>query len=193
MRQLREKGYFQSSLFDYMEGYVSQCQDFVMPAGLKLAAGAFQIGLSGTIEISNFLAGNSLLVATACDASPKSIIRGADEVRQSSCDLASAAYDVADLFDCAKWKALYTTIVYDSLCYEGTRGMSWMALMQFLVVFFSMVMLTLLYASDRAQALAEVEEEDGNCEAPQRAQLAAIHDEENVPRQASLSHREHNE
>lgn len=64
-------------------------------------------------------------------------------------------YDVIDLrcciqvqeyFACRNFHPIYESTVYEGLCYEANRGLTWVAFTQILIVFFSMIMLMLRVA-----------------------------------------------
>jgi hypothetical protein len=53
---------------------------------------------------------------------------------------------VQDYFACRNFHPVYEATVYEALCYEANRGLTWVAFTQILIVFFSMIMLMLRVA-----------------------------------------------
>jgi len=64
----------------------------------------------------------------------------------SVCSLAEALVRVQLFFSCENWRPLYRAIMYDSVCYNGNEGFYYVAITQFCIVMFAMIMLTLRVA-----------------------------------------------
>lgn len=96
--------------------------------------------------LASALAEGANQIADVCGSNPDVIVNLAYLVAASACSVATALLSVADLFTCRNIQSLYAIIAYKAICYDSNNGFSWIATTQFLIVFFSMIMLTLRVA-----------------------------------------------
>lgn len=78
-----------------------------------------------------------------CGANPEPLLQATTTVDKTMCKVANLLADVREYFYCANWYPLYEVTVYDALCYNGIQGFAWVATTQFVIVFMTMIMLTL--------------------------------------------------
>jgi hypothetical protein len=64
-------------------------------------------------------------------------------VTDALCDIAGLLRNVRAYFDCDNWYPLYENLSYETVCYSGTEGFAWVASTSFVIVFMTMVILTL--------------------------------------------------
>jgi hypothetical protein len=66
-----------------------------------------------------------------------------DVMSQILCNVAGTLSEVRVFFFCDNWYPLYQKLTYDTACYSGTDGFTWVASTQFVIVFMTMIILTL--------------------------------------------------
>jgi len=134
---------FSSVLFQFLVFYISGCPRSGLPVQFK---SLLQLILQKFLQIevlANLVLGQAPAVAQEC-SSESSLIESAAAVLQSQvCTIATSVYEIGNLLTCANWNSLYATVMYDAVCYNATTGFAWIATTQFLIVLFSMIMLTL--------------------------------------------------
>lgn len=83
-------------------------------------------------------------LADVCDDESGANARDATQiVHNSVCGAAVLLDDFQEFLQCANWYPLYETGVYDTMCYEGASGFSWVTSTQIAIVVLSMVILSL--------------------------------------------------
>ena len=147
---------FDSILFQFLVYYVSGCPSSLKPTGL------FNLLEEGLSYLSEIMLLTSALVAQAspilqqCGADATSINGAVETLQLQACTVANSIYDVGDFLTCANWNSLYVTVIYEAVCYQATTGFSWLATTQFLIIFFSLIMLTLRVAFYEIQDEEEI-------------------------------------
>jgi hypothetical protein len=116
-----------------------------------------------------------------CGNSPDLILESADEVTTVLCQVADILRDVRVFFNCENFYPLYEGITYETVCYSGTEGFAWVATTQFVIVFMTMVILTLRITFYQGEVPEEkqdsgqvVEEKGDSTYAPDSPKSAAI-------------------
>jgi hypothetical protein len=71
------------------------------------------------------------------------VLETGDLVTDALCDIAGLLRNVRAYFDCDNWYPLYENLSYETVCYSGTEGFAWVATTSFVIVFMTMVILTL--------------------------------------------------
>jgi len=97
-----------------------------------------------------------------CDADTSVLVYSAEA---AACLLAATMAEIETYFSCANWRPLYESVIYTAVCYEGSEGLYFVSITQFMVVIFAMVMLT-LRASFLVAPPAVEAEESGSSAAP---------------------------
>jgi len=177
IRYYRKDGlWLESFLLDFMVDYMSSSCPANGPDQTMLASvEVFVDGLTGIDSSLKLVEDNSYLGSVACNVEAQTIVNATGQVRRRLCDLSAALFDVAAFFNCSKWNRLYTTIMYDAVCYEGTRGMSWLVLTQFLVVLLSMVVITLrlaIFSGEVEEDASDGEKGNSTCDVEQPKGIA---------------------
>lgn len=92
-----------------------------------------------------------------CGVDPASVLTDSviDPVQDTVCQLAEALASVQDYFSCDNWRPLYTKVMYDAVCYDGNEGFYYIAVTQFCIVIFAMIMLTLRVAFTEIEVMGE--------------------------------------
>ncbi len=92
---------------------------------------------------------NGQLVADVCDEqSGSKAVNATRFVSTSVCGAADLLRDLHLYLQCENWYPLYEEGVYNTMCYEGASGFSWVTSTQIAIVVFSMVILTLRVVFD---------------------------------------------
>jgi hypothetical protein len=73
---------------------------------------------------------------------PPKVILIAEITSEQLCVFADLLADLRQYFECRNWYPLYTTTVYDAMCYSGTDGFAWVSITQMLIVFMAMIIVT---------------------------------------------------
>ena len=97
-----------------------------------------QVGQFGTVTTMA-----APYITSICGVTPRSLVTTAKNVDDIICQIAILLGGVRDLFRCYNWYPLYEVTTYDAICYSGTNGFAWVASTQFVIVFMTMVILTL--------------------------------------------------
>jgi hypothetical protein len=84
---------------------------------------------------------------TLCGQDPTAMTIAAELAESQLCTSAHFLSDVRSHFNsCPNWYPLYETAAYDTMCYSGTDGLAWLAITQCIIVFVSMLVLTMRVA-----------------------------------------------
>ena len=121
---------------------------------------------------------NSNRIQSFCGLSePPPAIQIATLTEERVCVLIAFLVELAEFFQCQQWYPLYSTAVYDAVCYSGTEGFAWVAGSTLGIVVMSMIIFTCRCAfydlvideqepegdsNDKEAAVAEVDEVDGS-------------------------------
>eukprot|EP00934_Nitzschia_sp_Nitz4_P007545 Nitzschia sp. Nitz4//scaffold1_size375055//99440//101442//NITZ4_000238-RA/size375055-augustus-gene-0.710-mRNA-1//-1//CDS//3329540931//7535//frame0 len=73
---------------------------------------------------------------------PTSLALVADVANQQLCEIVDILDQIRLFFQCENWFPLYESTMYNAVCYDGTDGFAWVAVTQFVIVFFSALLLT---------------------------------------------------
>eukprot|EP00978_Attheya_sp_CCMP212_P018742 scaffold51798_cov57-Attheya_sp.AAC.1 len=137
---------FSSTIFDFAIYYIGGCKPDDIPVDLQSASEAL---LDASLTVSNIAErvanANITLLHDVCgpDSDPDILSGAAILLAASICNLATALFEIRVYFSCDNWHPVYATVLYDSVCYNGNQGFSWIATTQFFIVLFAMLMLTL--------------------------------------------------
>mmetsp|Transcript_10501 Transcript_10501/g.19140 ORF Transcript_10501/g.19140 Transcript_10501/m.19140 type:complete len:690 (-) Transcript_10501:177-2246(-) len=137
---------FSSTIFDFAIYYIGGCKPDDIPVDLESASEAL---LNASLTVSNIAErvanANITLLHEVCgpDSDPDMLSGAAVLVAASICNLATALFEIREYFSCDNWYPVYATVMYNSVCYDGNQGFSWIATTQFFIVLFAMLMLTL--------------------------------------------------
>ena len=71
-----------------------------------------------------------------------SLIDVIDTIQYQLCDVATILEDIRQFMQCSNWYPLYETTVYETVCYDGTKGFAYVATTQFIIVLCSFLILT---------------------------------------------------
>jgi len=83
------------------------------------------------------------VLATACPTAATALAGASTDVFEGTlCNLAEALVEVQNFFSCENWRPLYRIVVYQGVCYNGNEGFYYVAITQFCIVIFAMIMLT---------------------------------------------------
>jgi hypothetical protein len=119
------------------------------------------------------LRSNTAIFEATCGTSPDSILDSADVVTNALCRVADILREVRVFFNCENFYPLYEGITYDTVCYSGTDGFAWVASTQFVIVFMTMVILTLRITFYEGEVVEE-EQDNTSMDAPISPKSVAI-------------------
>jgi hypothetical protein len=96
------------------------------------------------LDINNKNKAGTTSIEDICGkAAPDLIFDAADAVTKILCRVADILQGVRVFFRCENLYPLYEGITYETVCYSGTQGFAWVASTQFVIVFMTMVIMTL--------------------------------------------------
>jgi hypothetical protein len=81
-------------------------------------------------------------VEEICGPGPNTIIVAAEVVRRQLCLIVGTIYATQFYFSCDNWYPLYEAVAHDAVCNDAASGFHWLATTQFLIVIFSLILLT---------------------------------------------------
>jgi hypothetical protein len=116
--------------------------------------------LPGLEQVFRTFRASSAEIKNACGDSPTLLTAAGDSVTDLLCRVAELLVDVRDFFSCDNWYPLYETVTYETMCYSGTEGFAWVASTQFVIVFMTMIILTLRMAFYEIEVLEPAIEDD---------------------------------
>jgi hypothetical protein len=127
------------------------------------------------ISLVDTLRANTAILEENCgsSSSPDLILDSADVVANVLCRVADILREVRVFFNCENFSLLYEGITYETVCYSGTDGFAWVSATQFVIVFMTMVILTLRITFYEGEVIAEEKQED-NTSAPHSPKSVAI-------------------
>ena len=112
-----------------------------------------------------------------CDRRPTAIGLAATITSDVLCSVALTLRGVRVYFTCDNWYPLYEGLIYEAVCYEGTDGFAWVASTQFVIVFMTMIILTLritFYEVEVEEVVDEEEDEPGDDDQEKSDSLAVL-------------------
>ena len=133
---------FNSLAFDFGKFFVGGCNSATVLVEIQKAFDRINRLLLLVNNLGMGFVNSSEQIYLVCGKSLDAIIDLGLVLERQSCILGSLLWDVHDFFECSKFRPVYEKAVHDAICYDSTRGFSWIAMTQILIVFFSMVMLT---------------------------------------------------
>jgi hypothetical protein len=101
-------------------------------------------------------------IENVCGVESSLITLAADTVANSLCRMGGNLQSIRLFFYCDNWYPLYESITYETLCYSGTEGFAWVASAQFVIVFMTMIILTLriTFYEDQEEISGESHQEE---------------------------------
>lgn len=102
-------------------------------------------------------------IENVCGVESSLITLAADTFASSLCRMGGNLQSIRLFFYCDNWYPLYESITYETLCYSGTEGFAWVASAQFVIVFMTMIILTLritFYEDVEEEILGESHQEE---------------------------------
>lgn len=113
------------------------------PLGLVDELEKIKIDLPEFILFVSILRNAKEQIEDVCGVEPGLLIVAADSAIGSLCRMGETLRNIRLFFTCDNWYPLYESITYETLCYSGTEGFAWVASTQFVIVFMTMIILTL--------------------------------------------------
>ena len=120
------------------------------------------------ITLVDTLGSNTAILEDNCGSSlsPDFLLDSADVVTNVLCQVADILREIRVFFNCENFSPLYEGITYETVCYSGTDGFAWVASTQFVIVFMTMVILTLRITFYEGEIIAEEKQEDNTTSYP---------------------------
>jgi hypothetical protein len=143
---------FNSLAFDFGKFYVEGCTSPTVLIEIQEAVDRIDRLLFLVNNLGTGLVNSSEQIYLVCGKSLDAVVEIGRLLERQTCILGSLLWDVHDFFECSKFRPVYEKAVHDAICYDSTRGFSWIAMTQILIVFFSMVMLTVRAGFARLEA-----------------------------------------
>jgi len=128
------------------------------------------------ITLVDTLRSNTAILEENCgsSSSPDLLLESADVVTNVLCRVADILREIRVFFNCENFSPLYEGITYETVCYSGTDGFAWVASTQFVIVFMTMVILTLRITFYEGEVIAKEKREDNTTYAPHSPKSVAI-------------------
>jgi hypothetical protein len=162
-------------VYDLATFYVGGCPRPGIPQAFKLKIDDIYTYLSKVNALMNTLAQARSELNSNCGTNETALETAAYVSHAQVCVLASTLYDLQTLFTCANWNSIYAKVAYDSICYNGVSGFVWIASAQFVIVLFSMIMLTLRAAFNVTQEERRACTKCSSCSARRNSDDASDH------------------
>jgi hypothetical protein len=143
---------FPSAIFEFAKFYVNDCKAF--PHHMDVAVERMLELLSKVSNFGAVLSAESGSIASICGNTMTGISGIGNSLEQLSCNLANQLIDIREYFSCSNFRPVYEKVMYEATCQSSNAGFAAIAFAQLLIVFFSMIMLTLRVA------FADIEEEE---------------------------------
>jgi hypothetical protein len=137
---------FNTVVYEFATYYVAGCPSASVPLDFEKHIAILLGYLAQVSAVSEAIKEDPSDFLDVCGGDPNTIDRLAFTMQNQVCLLTGSLYDIQEYFACDNWHPLYRKAVYDAVCYNGTAGLHWVALSQFFIVTFAMVMLTLRVA-----------------------------------------------
>jgi hypothetical protein len=162
--------------FNYDFFYSAGCPSNAPPVSLEDQFRLAKDAIPAFAAFIDTLRGAAAQIEDICGASPVLITKAADDVANILCRGGLILRSVRLYFTCDNWYPLYEGLVYETLCYSGTDGFSWVASTQFVIVFMTMVILTLRIAFYEVEAveLVDEEEDEAGCDDEEHSNSLAV-------------------
>lgn len=127
--------------------YVSGCEqiDVVQTNVVPLAALTVQVLTEANAVLANVTAAVPE-ISSVCGTDPTSLRVLLAEVSRLLCVTADTVLDTIDFFTCSNWNGLYSSVMYNAVCYNGNTGFGWIAATQIVILICSLIFLTLRVA-----------------------------------------------
>jgi hypothetical protein len=148
--------------FNYILSYSAGCPSNAPPVSLDDQLRFAKDAIPAFSAFINTLRGAAGQIEGICGRPPFLITTAADGVANILCKGGLLLRRVRLYFKCDNWYPLYEGLVYETLCYTGTEGFAWVASTQFVIVFMTMVILTLRITFYEVQVVGEEKEESGD-------------------------------
>ena len=131
-----------SVVYDFALFYTSACSPEKVPLDMNNKIGQILAVFADLASFLTSLSTSSAEFQGVCGTEPSAIDATARILGLQLCVLANALFDVQDFFSCRNWYPLYSVVMHESVCAEGFEGFHYVAISQFSIVVFAMIMLT---------------------------------------------------
>jgi hypothetical protein len=144
----------------YIIFYCAGCPFNAPPVDLDEQLRFAKDAVPAFVDFIDTLRGAAGQIEEMCGTPPVLMVTAADAVANILCKANLILRAVRLYFTCDNWYPLYEGLVYDTLCYSGTEGFAWVASTQFVIVFMTMVILTLRIAFYEMEVVKVVDAEE---------------------------------
>ena len=142
-----EDGFASFVIYGFVKFYLNGCPQQSLPALIKDQLNVVFEFLVKLLDLMGSFTGIRSEEFESICGSDSSVASAAVATFYSQvCLLAAALVVMQNYFSCDRWHPIYATVMYNAVCYEGNEGFAYIAITQFLIVFFAMIMLTLRVA-----------------------------------------------
>jgi len=127
--------------------YINGCPAGGSPEGFVESITEVLTVLDTAVDFVNNIVTDEIVTAI-CGDDPIDFVTGGstNSFETALCGLGELLVEVQRFFSCEKWRPLYRIVMYDSVCYSSSEGLYYVAITQFCIVVFAMLMLTLRVA-----------------------------------------------
>lgn len=147
---------FDYTSFFYLAGCPVDAPPVTLDDELRFAKDA----IPAFVDFVSTLRGAAIEIEGVCGRPPALIAAAADVVAGNLCKISLILREVRVYLNCDNWYPIYEGLIYETVCYDGTDGFAWVASTQFVIVFMTMIILTLRITFYEVEVEMMDEEED---------------------------------
>ncbi|OEU09699.1 hypothetical protein FRACYDRAFT_247956 [Fragilariopsis cylindrus CCMP1102] len=134
-------------VIEFISFYIHQCPIDNLPSDIQEQIMYVEAGIPLIGQFSTIVTENQTLeiIQDICGFQTNqtdSLIDVIDTIQYQLCDVATILEDIRQFMQCSNWYPLYETTVYETVCYDGTKGFAYVATTQFIIVLCSFLILT---------------------------------------------------
>jgi hypothetical protein len=144
--------------------YEKGCPEDKPPTELGNYISTIADALPGLEQVFRTFQGGAAEIFKVCGGQPNLLEAAGDSATDLLCRVGELLVDLRSYLACDNWYPLYETLAYETVCYSGTEGFAWVAITQFVIVFMTMIILTLRMAFYEIEVLEPAIEDDGRSE-----------------------------
>jgi len=132
---------------DTIDFYIHQCPLEKLPSVISEQLEYVEAGIPLIGQFSTIVKDTSTqkLIQGVCGFETNqsdNLLEVIDVIQTQLCSVANILNKIRTFLQCSNWYPLYSQTVYETLCYDGTKGFAYVATTQFIIVFCSFVILT---------------------------------------------------
>ena len=132
-------------VLEFLSFYIHQCPVDELPQDIVEQLSYIEAGIPLIGQFSNIVEESTNVIQGVCGFETnqtEALLDVAETIQVQLCSITDILGDIRNFMQCSNWYPLYETTVYETLCYDGTKGFAYVATTQFVIVFCSFLILT---------------------------------------------------